>query len=343
MYRGLMILAVGALITGLVWSTAARADTTIYPANYSFEDDDASVPNQPAGQGDGWLEGDMYPKSWTFYEPGGPGSLMLDIDTNGAWFPTINGGTGNQVLGMFDNHVSPQITQVLPDTVKAGCSYQLLVDYAFGSSYGGTSTITLSANGPLTLPVDDGNGGIAYSQGPGTLIASRVINSSEVIGGFDWGNNVATRDFSTFSTAVVLPGSSLIGQPLTVSINVDGGGLPGGGSDGAGTDATWFIDNVRIVEIAPPFPGDANGDGVVNINDLSVVLANYDKSGMLWAQGDFNGDGKVDISDLSNILANYDKTAGASGGIKAVPEPGTLALLAASLAGLLAYAWRKSN
>ena len=41
------------------------------------------------------------------------------------------------------------------------------------------------------------------------------------------------------------------------------------------------------------------------------------------------------------MLTNYDKSLGASAGIKAVPEPGTLALLAGWLAGLLAYAWRK--
>ena len=38
-------------------------------------------------------------------------------------------------------------------------------------------------------------------------------------------------------------------------------------------------------------PGDANSDGTVNINDLSILLANFDKTGMAWANGDFNGDG----------------------------------------------------
>ena len=56
-------------------------------------------------------------------------------------------------------------------------------------------------------------------------------------------------------------------------------------------------------------PGDANLDGKVDINDLSSVLTNYDKStGMTWSDGDFNGDGKVDINDLSIVLTNYDKS-----------------------------------
>jgi hypothetical protein len=88
-------------------------------------------------------------------------------------------------------------------------------------------------------------------------------------------------------------------------------------------------------------PGDANGDGTVNINDLSKVLTNYDKTGMQWADGDFNGDGTVNISDLSNVLTNYDKTAAAGASLAAVPEPSVLAMLAAGLLALLACARRR--
>ena len=52
-------------------------------------------------------------------------------------------------------------------------------------------------------------------------------------------------------------------------------------------------------------PGDANVDGKVDINDLTIVLANYNQTGMTWAQGEFTGDGTVDINDLTIVLANY--------------------------------------
>ena len=91
-------------------------------------------------------------------------------------------------------------------------------------------------------------------------------------------------------------------------------------------------------------PGDANGDGRVDINDLTIVLAHYGQTGQTWAQGEFTGDGKVDINDLTIVLANYNQSVGSSaGGLAAVPEPGMLVLLAAGLVGLLAYAWRKRN
>ena len=38
--------------------------------------------------------------------------------------------------------------------------------------------------------------------------------------------------------------------------------------------------------------GDANGDGRVDINDLTIVLSHFfSHGGMTWSQGDFNGDG----------------------------------------------------
>ena len=53
-------------------------------------------------------------------------------------------------------------------------------------------------------------------------------------------------------------------------------------------------------------PGDANGDGTVDINDLNIVL-NSMRTGAAgtWADGDFNGDGVVDISDFNLLLSYY--------------------------------------
>ena len=88
-------------------------------------------------------------------------------------------------------------------------------------------------------------------------------------------------------------------------------------------------------------PGDANRDGHVDVNDLTIVLANYGHTGLTWTQGDFTGDGRVDFNDLTIVLTNYNATYGASSAVSAVPEPSGVALVGIGAASLLAFAWRK--
>ena len=54
-----------------------------------------------------------------------------------------------------------------------------------------------------------------------------------------------------------------------------------------------------------PKPGDVNNDGSVNLADLSILLANFGKSGMNRGQGDLNEDGSVNLSDLSTLLTRF--------------------------------------
>ena len=96
--------------------------------------------------------------------------------------------------------------------------------------------------------------------------------------------------------------------------------------------------------VAASDPGDANGDGRVDINDLTIVLSNFGKTGCAWSQGSMDGDlaGRVDINDLTIVLSSFGQSVGtAAGSLSAVPEPGAALLLAAALVGLLGYARRK--
>jgi hypothetical protein len=62
---------------------------------------------------------------------------------------------------------------------------------------------------------------------------------------------------------------------------------------------------------ASQIPGDANGDGVVNISDLAILAAHYGvSSGATWAEGDFNGDGAVNVADLSILASHWGNTGG---------------------------------
>ena len=79
-------------------------------------------------------------------------------------------------------------------------------------------------------------------------------------------------------------------------------------------------------------PGDANRDGDVDDDDLSLLLANWGRDAG-WEGGDSNGDDTVDDNDLSLLIANWS-------GAQPVPEPTALPLL---LLGALAVLRRASG
>ena len=179
----------------------------------------------------------------------------------------------------------------------------------------------------------------------GTTSNATGINNSGVIVGYD-----GTSPWINYTG---LPGANLNLNTLLSPVSGAGWTLKAGGQSELG----WGIDNngdivgtattpaggTHAVLLTPAISGDANLDGKVDINDLTVVLANYNQTGMTWAQGEFTGDGKVDINDLTIVLANYNRSFGSTTGtMAAVPEPGTLAIMfAAGLTGWWGWARRK--
>jgi autotransporter-associated beta strand protein len=83
--------------------------------------------------------------------------------------------------------------------------------------------------------------------------------------------------------------------------------------------------------------GDANLDGRVDGTDYSLLQRSYGKtSGAFWDQGDFNYDGKVDLRDALILRAHYSQVLAqpafsrtAANPLQTVPEPASVALLAA--------------
>ena len=73
-------------------------------------------------------------------------------------------------------------------------------------------------------------------------------------------------------------------------------------------------------------PGDANHDGRVDLEDLSLLATYWGKSdptqagGNWWGYGDFNCDGKIDINDLVLLSSHWGQVASwAGGGSESVP------------------------
>ncbi len=66
-----------------------------------------------------------------------------------------------------------------------------------------------------------------------------------------------------------------------------------------------YTGTVRV-DVIHACPGDLNDDGVIDLADLSLMLANYGVTeGALYVDGDLDGDGDVDLADLSLLLAVY--------------------------------------
>ena len=101
------------------------------------------------------------------------------------------------------------------------------------------------------------------------------------------------------------------------------------------TDPTAYNSDASVFFNRRPHPGDATGDGRVNVDDLGVLATNYDGIGKTWEQGDFTEDTIVNVDDLGVLASNYDwiDDFGLGGG--QVPEPVSLALLAAGALALL--------
>jgi hypothetical protein len=99
--------------------------------------------------------------------------------------------------------------------------------------------------------------------------------------------------------------------------------------------------------------GDANLDGVVNDDDVTIVGATFGMtSGAVWALGDFDFDGDVDDNDVTLVGALYDPEATPLGDPllappatpAAVPEPSTAVLIALGIVvGGLLMAGRRSR
>ena len=100
-------------------------------------------------------------------------------------------------------------------------------------------------------------------------------------------------------------------------------------------DTGWFtagpldLSNDNTFEYMPSvvlprrLPGNANLDGKVDVNDLTIVLANFGQTRMAWPQGDFNGDGRVDVNDLTIVLSNYGHSLGSSAAGSCLRRAGT--------------------
>lgn len=105
---------------------------------------------------------------------------------------------------------------------------------------------------------------------------------------------------ATDSLNAIIPGVSLQpGDEIMVLLRPAPGALP---------PLPGFEDDDATI-IPAPCRGDFDGDGLISLSDLALLLSNYGTaSGASYWDGDLDADGDVDLSDLAALLAIYGTT-----------------------------------
>ncbi|MCC6682382.1 MAG: hypothetical protein IT445_15890 [Phycisphaeraceae bacterium] len=101
------------------------------------------------------------------------------------------------------------------------------------------------------------------------------------------------------------------------------------------TTVEGALDDFRVTVMSSLHPGDANGDGLVNLSDLQILGDNWQSTTAGWAEADFTGDGTVNLADLQILGDNWGFGAGPDLALDqaleqaglAIPEPAGLAVL----------------
>ncbi|GAB4111248.1 MAG: hypothetical protein Kow00105_19910 [Phycisphaeraceae bacterium] len=139
----------------------------------------------------------------------------------------------------------------------------------------------------------------------------------------------------------VTPGGDLFDLSNAIDLNGNPVALPAiayvrlrSVSDSPFPFGTYFSPEVDYLEVIEQ-QGDFDGDGFVGINDLNVVLGNWNRNLPAgdMTQGESNGDGFVGIDDLNVVLGNWN--AGVPPALTSeTPEPGTFSVFFTCLLAL---------
>jgi hypothetical protein len=60
-------------------------------------------------------------------------------------------------------------------------------------------------------------------------------------------------------------------------------------------------DPASLIEVGPPCPGDTDGNGQVDVDDLTAVILDWGTDGSQF-NGDVDGSGIVDVDDLTAVI-----------------------------------------
>ncbi len=254
------------------------------------------------------------------------------------WFElTLNGGDDYTFSLLADGLTSGELrlytnTSTLVSTDTGPAVGSTLAELAFTPVVGGTYYLAVDASGTggydLAVQESDDHGDTI---GTASELGTLAIGGIQVSGDADYFHFTATagmqydikaQDFGVGIADVVLSLYNAGGTIISQDIGSNPGGVHAQILWTAPTSGEMYVAVtaqpgtvgdyiVTLVETNPQIDGDLDGDGFVGINDLNIVLGNWNLNvtpGDLLS-GDPDGDGFVGINDLNVVLGNWNAGA----------------------------------
>lgn len=120
--------------------------------------------------------------------------------------------------------------------------------------------------------------------------------------------NIANPASGTFMLANLNFGPNTQNQNVSTVLVVNNTNTQVVGMDTSNFTIASANSSLIVNSTAVNKPGDVNGDGVVNIVDIGLIIDNYDKNPSLSNQkADLNHDGAINIIDIGIVVDNYGK------------------------------------
>ncbi|MEX2139344.1 MAG: PEP-CTERM sorting domain-containing protein [Pirellulales bacterium] len=294
------------------------------------------------------------------YTIGGSNPLTLETTTGDA---EINVVSGSHTIGAPLTLADNTVVNVAP--AASNLSITAMATSGVNVTKAGAGTLTVNNLRAAGLAVNEGTVAVAAN---GTNAGTSVVGALSIAGGatptakFDLVNNAAAIDYTGTSpvatvrqqilagrgsaglsatwTGLGITSSAAAAEPQSRSVGyAENSALPLG-------PYTTFrgqpVDDTSVL-MAYTRTGDANLDGVVNDDDVTIVGATYAPGVPQphWALGDFDYNGFVDDDDVTLLGVFYNPGAlplaapvAATAGTAPVPEPASWLLIA--LGGLTA-------
>jgi hypothetical protein len=311
--------------------------------------------------------GSLFFDSAQAYTIAGTSALTLDTTSGNAQIHVASGNhTISAPITLADNAVF---------TVTPAANNLTLT----GTLNAAGRNLNKSGDGTLTVPNIRAagltiNAGTVAVAANGTNAGVSVVNTLAIAGDatptakLDLGNNAAIVDYTGATPAATVRQQILSGRGgpgLGKTWNGQGITSNAAASAEAETRSVGYAENSSMplgayttfrgqtvdstsVLVAFTRTGDANLDGVVNDDDVTIVGAVYAPgvANASWANGDFDYNGFVDDDDVTLLGALYNPSAPpavAPAAVAAVPEPSTLVLAAVALAALWSIRRRRQT